>query len=629
MFAKITLVILIVLFLLYLWNSYFEGIVDDNDIIEFFLHHKNDNPSFVTDSIFFPVAKILTLEDIQNGEISSLNDISSLTNLDISLKHTPIYHKGNGDIFLNANNIRPNSPSFEFSSEGAIKINNVLYLDSIIDKYEVYCTRNDSNIIDLIKNGKSLFKTRLAGFVKIENESSNKISGDIKDVHDKVILVKLKANVPEDTSTDEDTNSITYDINYLEEDNKLSSDNNYALYIYEGLDIDGESEEGKEMNTYQDFYSLKCSDIIYYFSKRRDGRSIQSGGHDFNNYPKYKYHKIIDHIYYTLLRGDRKNIDVPDNINNKYLSYILGDNMSKSAFDGSATDTSAAAGAVGTAAVAAADAPEAATVDTSAAGTTAVGTTAAEAAAVGTAAAADTSAAVGTTAAADADAADAAAAVVARTTETVSGASSVNSISIKMQTYYNIIKKNLILFHIQISNIYSGDYLLEYITLDLNIKGADDYIFQEWRRLDPDRLSDNFKSLYNLKFNEQESGGWSDNILFDKRGITKIEYENISHHDDGTEYRETLMFLRIPDYTHLCGIASNNVDILRNITLKKNKDSWIINANTCVDNNELKVIKSLTSSETLLKNSKYTDETGNPTSMLRQIVDPELKVITF
>ena len=182
-----------------------------------------------------------------------------------------------------------------------------------------------------------------------------------------------------------------------------------------------------------------------------------------------------------------------------------------------------------------------------------------------------------------------------------------NSLKKSEKEYIKIIQRNIKIFHKHLMEYRDNNEksLLEYITLDLKAVGdyLENEIYQDLINIQTpiDVLRLKMAKIYSDKIYKQEDGAFSENIIFNADKIKRIAYGS-------------RLFLRIPDYTHLCGIASKNVDILLNITIDKIDDNYvIIDSNTCVDNINITKLKGKENVKTLENNKKAVDKNGDMT----------------
>lgn len=493
-FEKTILVISILLFLVYLYNVCLEG-SDNNEQITFFLTDDNVTPSFVSDSLMFPVAKVLSKEERSDGTSGGV------------LKHTPIYS--------DSNSTEPYYIKTETGEKSYIELYNVNYVSSIVDNYSVFCPSSSNEnippkIIDKPSEEK-LFNTRIVCFVKIKgNGEQNQIKGDIRDIDNQVSIAKLKW----------DESQSKYEIKYLDESDKdpdTDSDTKYALYIFEGLDMEkpkspADGDDIANIISYAELKSLNCKTLIDYFGKRI-GTLLGTSSPELQVTPKYKHQKKIDYIYGSLLKnnvGDKFS----EEDKNKFLSLIMTDYYPQS----------------------------------------------------------------------------------------IKESVKINS-SLLVKRYYRILKKNLIMFHIHLTQYPPPHHnMLEYITFDLNTKNnnknnnLEDVILQKIRQIPDNQLKEKLKSFYSLNAAQQTDGGMSENVIMDTTDVVRINYQNNS---DDDEQSNSLQYLRVPDFTHLCGNASDYVDILRKITLEFSSSLSVDDGgsltikmtNTCTDNTKMRGLK--------------------------------------
>jgi len=528
-FEKTILVISILLLLVYLYNVCLEG-SDNNEQITFFLTDDNVTPSFVSDSLMFPVAKILTKVNRSDGTPGGV------------LKHTPIY--SDDDITSS----EPYYIETPINGKPYIELHNVNYVSSIIDNYSVFCpSSSNENIPKIIDDPSTekLFNTRIVCFVKIKgNGEQNQIKGDIRDIDKQVSIAKLKW----------DDGQKKYEIKYLDgfdesdKDPDTESDTKYALYIYEGLDMEnpkspradggdipdgddiaggGDIPDGDDIAggddtanianimTHAELKSLNCKTLIDYFGKRI-GTQLGTSSPELQVTPKYKHQKKIDYIYYSLSKNN-----VGDNFSeedkNKFLSLIMTDYYPR----------------------------------------------------------------------------------------LIKESVKLNS-SLLVKRYYKILKKNLIMFHIHLTQYTPPHHnMLEYITFDLNTKNnnknnnREDVILQKIRQIPDNQLKEKLKNFYSLNAAQQTDGGMSENVIMDTTDVVRIIYKNNSDDDDDDEQSNSLQYLRVPDFTHLCGSASDYVDILRKITLEFSSSLSVDDGgsltikmtNTCTDNTKMRGLK--------------------------------------
>ena len=515
MFTKIILIILIAVFVIYLWNSYTEGLYEEDNTFQFTLAD-DMHGSMYHDGLFFKVATILSDESYTRTSEDKISFSSlfaaGVTDPDYApLRHEAIELKKKTDP-------EPSEPYFTIDNDGSISIHNVKYVTGVSDKYKYSCDGvTDDDIGTLITNG-PLFTNRICAFIKVNKASDSTdlslIPGEnpTENVH----LAKLSSTVGE-------RNKFT--MIFLESDSELSlmeeDEGTFILYIYEGFDI-------APQKSYEDLYTLTCADIVELFLERRGGVKIPTRRDELKVSPRYKYYNLMDYIYTDVAKG---------NDNNKRLTACTSPTC-------------------------------------------------------------------------DGDVAPGFLSLL------IGGSVVIPAASKSITNYFKNVKMNIVLFHIHLTGYSQGAQLLEYITLDLNMHNIVINDIKASRT-----YKEKLKDFYSSDIGNLKGGAWSDDIRVPKELITIIEDPGLGMNN---------MYLRIPDYSHLCGVGSENNELLRNMTVQLADDKInIISSNACAYSQPVRMIQREVRSDKLAKFNNLIDKDGKRSYILNDKIDVTSEVLTY
>lgn len=303
MYGKIILIILIILFLIYLWNNITEMLGEQ---ITFTLYE-----NMFHDKIFFKLASILSEQTLTSNsnihQIDGNRDTYNMTDIISNAQVNYLEYIRESP----STDIPPttDSPYFTYSSsDKTITIGGVVYVSGFVDLLPAYCTNNNNNInLQNIYRFKyptetnlPLFNSRLAVIINVDQNYSF-INEDMDSLILHTKIIKLKHN----------TDNV-YKIMYLENDTQtldqyFDSPDKKIMYIYEGIDITDNDFLNYQSNIYSELINIKCSYLFKLFSNRTGNAQIDSQA---ENKPEWMLRHLLDHLILNI--GVNKKKDNPD-----------------------------------------------------------------------------------------------------------------------------------------------------------------------------------------------------------------------------------------------------------------------------------------------------------------------------
>ena len=303
MYDKFILIIFVILFLLYLWNNITEMFSEE---ISFTLL-----ANMYHDKVFFKVATILTLEDMNDPaiKIDLTNSKYDMGNIIQGSSHKAMEYFDSDNV-----GTPQNTPYFTYN-ENKLTINNVNYVSGTTDIFPYYCKNKEVDFDSSFvwDKEKPLFRTRLAALTKVTDGLNFSESQNIDSLVDNTIIIKLLHIDDYDFLP----MLLEPDYNLLKYFSDISENEKIIMYIYEGLDND-EISYPLDDNIYEQLMKIDCSDIMNNYGVINGAPML--GKELLKNIPPtWSHNKLFDHIHNIELRQDHS-----DGI---YLKLLLGENM--------------------------------------------------------------------------------------------------------------------------------------------------------------------------------------------------------------------------------------------------------------------------------------------------------------